>query len=98
MSRKSWGLLALTLVTFMLVGLILTDALPLLRGPAPETSEWYWPYLLRPLERWWAPLGAALLMLLTAVFWLHPSREKTGGTRPSPFSCSSSPASCCKWG
>lgn len=80
MSRKSWGLLALTLVTFMLVGLILTDALPLLRGPAPETSEWYWPYLLRPLERWWAPLSAALLMLLTAVFWLHPSREKRGHT------------------
>ncbi|PIE80890.1 MAG: hypothetical protein CSA11_06600 [Chloroflexi bacterium] len=74
MRRKQWWLFALTLGTIILVGIILTDALPYFRGPAPETSAWYWPYQLRPLQRWWAPIGAAWLMLLAAGWWLRTQR------------------------
>lgn len=60
----------LLIVTLLLIGLIFTDWLPYLRGPAPESSEWYWPYHLRPLDRWWAPVLAALVLLAVAAWWL----------------------------
>ncbi len=53
----------------MLVALILSDAWPYLRGPAPDTAEWSWPFGLRPVARWWAAGGAALGLWGTAVWW-----------------------------
>ncbi len=70
MTRERWFTLALTAVTLLLVGLIWTDWLPWLRGPAPETAEWYWPYLIRPTTRWLIPTLAALLMLGVSAWWL----------------------------
>ncbi|MFN2276595.1 MAG: hypothetical protein ACK2UR_03185 [Candidatus Promineifilaceae bacterium] len=55
---------------------ILLDWLPWLRGPAPETSEWYWPYLLRPVARWWPSAAAALLTLIVSALWLRQERTK----------------------
>jgi hypothetical protein len=67
-------LLILTLPTLLLVALILSDALPGLRGPAPGTAEWYWPYRLRPPARWPAPLLAALFLLALGGRWLGRKR------------------------
>ena len=63
--------------TIFLVAIILTDITPILRGPAPETSEWYWPYLLRPIERWWGPSLAAMGMLIVSVWWLRQSEKRS---------------------
>jgi hypothetical protein len=62
------GLLIVSSVA--LAGLIIGDGLPQLRGPAPETSEWYWPHLLRPLTRWWPAILAACSFWLVAAWWL----------------------------
>lgn len=59
------------LLALVLAGLILTDAWPLLRGPAPETSEWYWPYLLRPLARWWPSWLVAMMLAALGGWWLR---------------------------
>lgn len=71
-SRRQLQLLLLLLIasSILLALAILGDWLPLLRGPAPETSEWYWPYLLRPVGRWWPSILAALLTLLVGAWWL----------------------------
>lgn len=61
----------------LLALLILTDWLPLLRGPAPETAVWHWPYLLHPLSRWWIP-GSAALLLLSAIWWLLTTSRRRG--------------------
>ncbi len=67
----------LLLPTLALILLIFTDGLPWLRGPAPETSEWYWPYFLRPFSQWWLPALAGLLLLLVGAWWLRqPVRRK----------------------
>jgi len=72
MSRKSRILLLtfLVLSSLLLAALIAGDWLPWLRGPAPETSEWYWPYQLRPFVRWWLPILAAVLLWLVGAWWL----------------------------
>ena len=57
------------LLSLILAGLILTDALPYLRGPAPDTSEWHWPYLLRPVALWWPAVLSAFLLGALAYFW-----------------------------
>ncbi|HRQ36435.1 MAG TPA: hypothetical protein PLD25_00785 [Chloroflexota bacterium] len=57
--------------TAVLILLILTDWLPYLRGPAPETAEWYWPYRLRPYTLWLKPVLATLLMGGVAAWWLR---------------------------
>jgi hypothetical protein len=69
----------LTAAALLLAWLILSDGLPYLRGPAPGTSEWYWPYLLRPADRWWAPAAAALCLFLAGGWWLSrpASRRRT---------------------
>ena len=74
LSAKSQRLLLLLLVvtTLALTLLILTDWLPFLRGPATETSEWYWPHLLRPFSRWWPSILMAGLLWLVAAWWLSP--------------------------
>ncbi len=81
MTRERWFTLALTAVTLLLVGLIWTDWLPWLRGPAPETAEWYWPHLIRPYNRWLIPALATLLMLGISAWWLkvgHGRHAKWG--------------------
>jgi hypothetical protein len=70
---------------------ILGDWLPWLRGPAPETSEWYWPYLLRPMMQWWPSLLAALLTLAVGTWWIYQgniSRRQTAATLLALFACS----------
>ncbi len=81
LSAKSRRLLLifLTVSSFLLVFLILADWLPYLRGPAPETSEWYWPYALRPVVRWWPAVLGAGFFWLVAAWWLAP--EKTNCQR-----------------
>lgn len=73
-----WGLLVGG--SLLLIALILTDWLPYLRGPAPETPEWYWPYLLQPYTRWWAPVAAALLLWGAAALWLAGDKTRRRGT------------------
>lgn len=58
-------------VSLVLAGLILTDAWPYLRGPAPGTSEWYWPFLLRPLGRWWPALAVGGVLAGVGAWWLR---------------------------
>lgn len=80
MSRRNLWLTLLVGGTLLLIGLILTDVVPWLRGPAPETPEWYWPYLLRPVGRWWPAVLAAAAMWASAAYWLHeksPARQRT---------------------
>lgn len=55
----------------LLVAFIVSDWLPYLRGPAPETAEWYWPYRLRPYPLWLVPTLATLLFGLAAIGWLR---------------------------
>jgi len=57
------------LLSLVLAGLILTDAWPYLRGPAPGTGEWHWPYLLRPFARWWPSLLGATALGALATYW-----------------------------
>lgn len=59
------------LLTGLLLGAILSDALPYLRGPAPETPEWYWPYQLRPWGMWIKPTAATLLLTAVSALWLR---------------------------
>jgi hypothetical protein len=84
MSRKSKIILIAFLVSssLLLVAFIIGDWLPWLRGPAPETSEWYWPYLLRPISRWLLPILSAIFMWFIAAWWL--SLEKTGRRKNLP--------------
>lgn len=85
LSGKTRRLLLLFLLfsSLGLAVLILTDGLPFLRGPAPETSEWYWPYLLRPLGRWWPTILAALVLAALSAWWL--SAEKSSRRRDYIF-------------
>ncbi len=68
MWRKVW-----LLVLLILCGLILVDGAPLLRGPAPDSSVWHWPYQLRPLNRWWLPVGMAAIF--GGVLWAWLARK-----------------------
>lgn len=79
MSRNRLLVIIPTL-SLVLAGLIFSDWLPNLRGPAPGTSEWYWPYQIRPLARWWAPVLAAFGLLVVVAWWLRqhkPSNWRT---------------------
>jgi methylthioxylose transferase len=79
--KTRWLLFAVLVGTsFLLAAAVLTDWIPLLRGPAPGTSEWYWPYLLRPLQQLWPSAVAALLILILSYWWLSlrkPQRSQT---------------------
>ena len=74
-SRKTCFFI-LTALTVLLLSLVLTDWLPILRGPAPGSHEWHWIYAPRPADRWWAPLLASLLSLLAVAWWLRRSGNK----------------------
>lgn len=80
MTRRRW--LALGLLAFVTAGvclLLLTDLLPVLRGPIWLDGEWQWPYTIRPYRRWWLPILASLLMLGVAAWWLGGrTRTKLG--------------------
>ncbi|MDX1416006.1 MAG: hypothetical protein R3293_17550 [Candidatus Promineifilaceae bacterium] len=80
MSRRSRVLLAFLVISSLLLAAVIAgDWLPWLRGPAPETPEWYWPYQLRPLARWWLPTLSALLIWGVAAWWLkieEPTRRQ----------------------
>jgi hypothetical protein len=71
MSAKRLLPAGLTAVALLLVILIFTDWSPILRGPAPDTAVWHWPYLLRPVARWWPALLTAGALLALAFFWLR---------------------------
>lgn len=60
----------LLLAGLLVALLVFTDWWPVLRGPAPETGEWYWPYLLRPVARWWPAVVAGLAVFGLAGWWL----------------------------
>ncbi|MCP4415063.1 MAG: hypothetical protein GY805_00475 [Chloroflexi bacterium] len=64
----AWGVL---MVTAVLLFALFTDAFPWLRGPAPDTSIWHWPYLLRPFSRWWAAIAAGAIFLSVLGWWLR---------------------------
>lgn len=69
--KKTRWLGPLLTFSLLLTLLIVTDALPLLRGPQPDTSVWHWPYHLRPFSRWWPSLLAAALFMVLSYGWLH---------------------------
>ncbi len=71
MNRQRLYFLVLLGGTAVLILLIFTDWLPTLRGPAPETAEWYWPHLVRPYALWLKPMLATLLMGGVAAWWLR---------------------------
>ncbi len=68
-------LLFILISSLALTILIVSDWLPYLRGPAPETNEWYWPHTLRPLFRWWPSIIVAALFWLVAAWWLSPQKS-----------------------
>lgn len=71
MSKKKGLTLLVATVTIGLLILIFSDVWPYLRGPAPDSSEWAWPFGWRPVSRWWAAGGAAMGLWLTAVVWFR---------------------------
>ncbi|MCL4263206.1 MAG: hypothetical protein KJ069_08325 [Anaerolineae bacterium] len=71
MNRQRLYFLVLLGGTAVLILLIVTDWLPTLRGPAPETAEWYWPHHIRPYTHWLKPVLATLLMGGVSAWWLR---------------------------
>lgn len=69
MSRKALTPLAILGVALLLFLLITADGVPLLRGPAPGTAVWHWPYHLRPVNRWWAAFLAAAGITAVTALW-----------------------------
>ncbi len=80
--RKKAVAALLLLVGLILLPIILTDAVPLLRGPAPETAEWHWLYLVRPFSRWGWAVGAGGLLWASLLYWLYAKRGKAGDLLP----------------
>lgn len=70
MVTRKWILGLILLATLLVVGLVATDLSSVLRGPAPETPEWYWPYQPRPLLRWIPAVLVAAGLLVLVYRWL----------------------------
>jgi len=85
MKRKPIFLILVTAVTTTAILLIFTDGLPILRGPAPETAVWSWPYNLRPVARWGYALLAALWLTAVMGFWLWHKNTGRWGTITAVF-------------
>lgn len=75
MQRRRRFVIVLGGISLLLAVLILTDYWPGLRGPAPDTSEWHWPYELRPFGRWWPALLSSALLFGFASWWLRAKSE-----------------------
>lgn len=69
--RRRFVPLAVGVLSALLCLLIVTDWLPILRGPAPETDQWYWPYWLRPTARWGPALLVGALLATAGWLWLR---------------------------
>ncbi|MCO5204605.1 MAG: hypothetical protein M9928_06225 [Anaerolineae bacterium] len=65
--RRLFGI-SLAAASILLVFFILTDLSSFLRGPAPDTPVWYWPYRWRGVGRAWL-LGLTVLGYLLLSFW-----------------------------
>lgn len=76
MSRSRAFAFLLLGISLVLAVLILTDIWPFLRGPAPETSEWFWPYFLRPIQRWWPSIVLAVLFLIFGIWWVDRNDDR----------------------
>lgn len=85
MKRQHTFLLSVTAVTIIIILLIFGDALPFLRGPAPETAVWSWPYNLRPLGRWGYALAAGVFMAVVMAVWLWRGAMGRWGTITAVF-------------
>ncbi len=81
MPASRFALILIVLGALLVVLLVFSDVVPYLRGPAPETSEWYWPYLLRPASRWLPALLVAGGMLLLAFRWLRREPDNRRANR-----------------
>ncbi|VAW42869.1 hypothetical protein MNBD_CHLOROFLEXI01-996, partial [hydrothermal vent metagenome] len=71
MRQRRFLIGAAVTITAVLLFALFTDALPWLRGPAPDTSVWHWPYLLRPFSRWWMVIAAGIFFLSVMGYWLY---------------------------
>lgn len=56
--------------------LTLTDVWPYLRGPAPETAEWYWWYGIRPFARWWPSVLVTVGVVGLVGWWLAAPNKR----------------------
>ena len=85
------------IVTTVLLFTLFTDALPWLRGPAPDTSVWHWPYELRPFSRWWAAIAGGILFWVVLGWWLY---QKTAAVWQTTLALALLFASCLalQWG
>lgn len=79
MNRRSWLTAVITLSTFIIALLIVTDWVPLLRGPQPDSSVWHWVYDLRPYARWWVVGLAGIIFFAIASIWLLASVNSHAG-------------------
>ncbi len=70
MTRVRIAAVLIFLASLTVAVLIVTDAVPQLRGPAPTTDVWHWPYLLRPIVRWWPAMLFAGLLAIVGVWWV----------------------------
>lgn len=68
--------LCFVLLAVALAVVIVSDVWPGLRGPAPGTSEWYWPHLVRPFTRWWPALLASAALLTFGARWLRQDARR----------------------
>lgn len=68
MTKRRFFGITLATASIMLIVLILTDWSAVLRGPAPDTPVWYWPYRWRGLARAW-PLGLTVVGYLALSYW-----------------------------
>ncbi|MEM7335293.1 MAG: hypothetical protein AAF490_24665 [Chloroflexota bacterium] len=57
--------------------LVLTDWMPILRGPQPDSEIWHWVYQLRPFSRWWWVLLAGGVMGGLVTWWLVAQHKIT---------------------
>ncbi|WP_420644326.1 hypothetical protein [Candidatus Leptofilum sp.] len=74
-NRRLW-LWRVSGVTAVLIIILLTDAIPFLRGPQPDSSVWHWPYQLRPFSRWWLAILAGAAFLAVLGLWLRQQTMK----------------------
>lgn len=81
MKNVRWLTAVTITLTLLLALLVLTDGLPWLRGPAPESEVWHWVFGRRPFSRWWGVGLAGSGFIGVLVYWLFVgSGERSGQT------------------